>query len=246
MLADADPLSAYKVENGHFVHMVARPEGVPPPAAAGGAPSASAPEFRVPYYRAMGGEPGPRPPTGGGGLSDRLLMGMGAPATTATAAATTGAAERAQGHNNNTSGIDNAVLNAAAGLEQGDFLSNMLALGGGNGGGGGGGGGRAARAAGSPPLAMPQWNANGLAETVLGRRGSRGLQSRVGRRAGTGAGGDDNRTEQGAVEGEPANLEHVRQGLLTLHTLLSGTASSRRREVLESSSDGVGAVRETS
>ncbi|CAN0569385.1 unnamed protein product, partial [Ectocarpus sp. 12 AP-2014] len=28
VLADADPLSAYKVENGHFVHMVARPEGV--------------------------------------------------------------------------------------------------------------------------------------------------------------------------------------------------------------------------
>ncbi|CAN0244135.1 unnamed protein product, partial [Ectocarpus sp. 12 AP-2014] len=111
----------------------------------------------------------------------------------------------------------------------------------GGGGGGGGGGGRAARAAGSPPLAMPQWNANGLAETVLGRRGSRGLQSRVGRPAGTGAGDDDNRVEQGAAEGEPANLEHVRQGLLTLHTLLSGTASSRRRQVLDSFSDGVGA-----
>ncbi|CAN0550469.1 unnamed protein product, partial [Ectocarpus sp. 12 AP-2014] len=47
--------------------------------------------------------------------------------------------------------------------------------------------------------------------------------------------------EQGAAEGEPANLEHVRQGLLTLHTLLSGTASSRGRQVLDSSSDGVGA-----
>ncbi|CAB1111789.1 unnamed protein product [Ectocarpus sp. CCAP 1310/34] len=88
---------------------------------------------------------------------------------------------------------------------------------------------------------MPQWNANGLAETVFGRRGSRGLQSRVGRPAGTGAGGDDNRVEQGAAEGEPASLEHVRQGLLTLHTLLSGTASSRRRQVLDSSSDGAGA-----
>ncbi|CAM9650484.1 unnamed protein product, partial [Ectocarpus sp. 13 AM-2016] len=109
------------------------------------------------------------------------------------------------------------------------------------GGGGGGGGGRPARPAGSLPPAMPQWNANGLAETVLGRRGSRGLQSRVGRPAGTGAGGDDNRGEQGAAEGEPVNLEHVRQGLLTLHTLLSGTASSRRRQVLDSSSDGVGA-----
>ncbi|CAN0273267.1 unnamed protein product, partial [Ectocarpus fasciculatus] len=252
VLADEDPLSAYKVENGHFVHMVARPEGVPPPSAAtaAAAPSASAPEFRVPSYRAMGGDPGLRPPTGGGGLSDRLLMGMGAPATTAAAAAAapaTAAAERGQGrnnnhNNNNNNGIDNAVLNAAAGLEQGDFLSNMLALGGGNGGGGGAGGagGRAARAAGSPPPAIPQWNANGLAETLLGRRGSRGLQSRAGRPAGTGAGGDDNRVEQGAVEGEPASLEHVRQGLLTLHTLLSGTASSRRLP-LEFSSDGVGA-----
>lgn len=43
----------------------------------------------------------------------------------------------------------------------------------------------------------------------------------------------DLRSPQGAAVGDGgggANLEHVRQGLLTLHTLLSGTTSRRRRE----------------
>ncbi|CAN0554599.1 unnamed protein product, partial [Laminaria digitata] len=34
VLADAETLSTYKVESGHYVHMVARPQGVPPPASA--------------------------------------------------------------------------------------------------------------------------------------------------------------------------------------------------------------------
>lgn len=207
--------------------MVARPEGVPPPAPAHDAARSASPSNAAPAATAAAGG-AHRADTFGGGLSrvisDRLLMGMGGPAA-AAANAPSGAAGSTQarhGHNNN--GVDNALLNAAAGLEQGDFLSNMLALGGD---GGGGGRGRGARA----PLRAPR-NPPAADGLVGGRRGARGQQG-GGRTAATagspllGRGGDAE--QQGGGDGG-ANLEHVRQGLLTLHTLLSGTASRTRAE----------------
>eukprot|EP00903_Cladosiphon_okamuranus_P005527 g5505.t1 len=207
VLADTEPLSAYKVEDGHFVHMVARPEGVPaaaPPAAAGAGAGALREELRNQVADRNADIPGLEAEVAeaerifghGGGLSDRLLMGMGG-----------------GGGGGGTRGRD-AFLNAAAGQEQGDFLSNMLPSQRRDGGGGGGGGGRV-----------------GQADTALPRRSVRGQ--------GTGGGGraadhGDLRHHDGQdapADDVGTNLEHVRQGLLTLHTLLSGIASRRRQEL---------------
>lgn len=251
VLADAEPLSAYKVEDGHFVHMVARPEGVHPaaspldPARAG---SSQAAGNAVP---AAGAAAGGAPQTGGqlhraGGLSERLLMGTGTPAGASTGATAAGgggtaaaAAAGAQARQGRTHGIDHALLNAAAGLEQGDFLSNMLALGGDGGGRGAGVG--ATRAA----LRAPR---NPLADGLVGgRRVSRGQQG--GGRSATaaaaspllGRGGDAEQQGVGGSGGS-VSLEHVRQGLLTLHTLLSGTATRTLRRQPESSAGSPVAV----
>ncbi|CAM9476222.1 unnamed protein product [Scytosiphon promiscuus] len=232
VLADAEPLSTYKVESGHFVHMVARPEGLPPPASAQDAPrSATSNAGNAAPAAAAGGsaaDGAQRTDAFGAGLtrviSDRLLMGMGALSAPNAPAAPGRAAGRRQGRHGHNHGMDNALLNAAAGLEQGDFLSNMLALG------GDGGGGRAEAAGGTrASRGIPR---NPLPDGLVGgRRGARGVRSAaVAATAASPLLGRGADAEQQGALGGGANLEHVRQGLLTLHTLLSGTTASRTRQ----------------
>lgn len=167
--------------------------------------------------------PNARPVLRSGTLGERLLMGMGMPvfgqgegggAAQAARAGATGA-----GRGNGGVEAENALLNAAAGLESGDFLSNMLGLGDGAGGG-------LAAAAQTPRGARALWNTGEGGRPTRGQGRDGGAGSGRGARgaaaAGTSAGG------RGTGADGRVDLEHVRQGLLTLHTLLSGTTSRRR------------------
>ena len=204
------------MEDGHFVHMVARPEGVPAAAPAAARASsfqelrnqfadrnAAHPDLEAEYAEAE------RILGHGGGLSDRLLRGGGGGGGGGVVA-DGGARDR------------DAFLNAAAGLEQGDFLSNMLLPRRRDGGGRG-----------------SQVERMGQADTALTRHGVRGhggggrlaaAAAAAAARAGEHESARQDGHDATAIDGG-TNLEHVRQGLLTLHTLLSGTASRRRQEL---------------
>ena len=213
VLADAEPLSTYKVEDGHYVHMVARPQGVPPPltsATVGPSATGDGHASQAATGTPVGTRPVLRAATGARAertLGERLLMGMGVPPF----AQGEGGGGLQQG--GRPAGIaavggggDAEVNNAAEALGSGDFLSNMLGLGTDN--------------------AHPQ---NGARTGWTEGRGTRG-QRRDGASGGTAAAG-------GGAGGQP-DLEHVRQGLLTLHTLLSG--STARREEAQERSAGAG------
>lgn len=242
VLADDELLSTYKVENGHFVHMVARPRGVPSPASTSAGPSYDHGTRRA---TVDGADPTAGAPDGAraGTLGQRLLMGMGLPvfASGEGGGGGGGAVHAAQQAGRATGGAagafgatggfeaDNTLLNAAAtGLDGGQFLSNMLGLAGGGGGGGGGGRG------GLAGVNVPTAPLDAMLNSLGGRAAARGPRREGVAVSGVGTRGDPAAGGAGAGVGGDAggpgrDLEHVRQGLLTLHTLLSGTASGRRR-----------------
>lgn len=235
-MADTEPLSAYKVENGHFVHMVARPQGVPAPNPPSGVASSAH------------GEGSDRPRSvlrPRGMLGERYVSGLGVPLLaqgqgrgngTAQAAARAGALRARAGLGGSGGGgiaaaadAENAHLNAAVGAEGGDVMSNILGMAdrAGNG---------LASAGQTPQGTRAFWN-------PLEARGARGH----GREAAVAAGAARAAAAAGANAGirgtsgtgSQGDLEHVRQGLLTLHTLLSGATNRTRR-----SAASVGAWRE--
>lgn len=230
---DTEPLNTYKVENGHSLHMVARPLGAPlssPPASNTASATTTAAGSTNNETNHATNNAGAR----AGTLGQRLLMGMGVPAFAGQAVpAGAGVAGIGVGGGGNGSDADNALLNAAAGLDGGQFLSNMLGL-------AGAGTGSGLGAAAQTPQAS-LWNG-------LEGRGTRGTGRETAPAAGgvAAAGGGDEDGEEGQTD-----LEHVRQGLLTLHTLLSGTSNGRRQrgEVVAptgGNSSGVAAISPTS
>lgn len=211
-MADTEPLSTYKVEDGHFVHMVARPPGVPAPSTMNSGAAAGS-FFNGDSQATLGAStiphplPVPRPRAAARGertLGEHLLMGMGLP-------------HFAHGEGGGDVDGENVHANVGGGMGSGNFLSDILALG--------------------------TENARPLPRT----RGARGHRRVVGSVAhgGTGSAAALNGSGGGGGQGlgadGQADMEHVRQGLLTLHTLLSG--SIVRRE--EAQSQAMGAEGET-
>lgn len=204
----------YKVESGHYVHMVARPRGIPPASATGNSSTSAGVAGGVGGAASANSRTVPRPTN----LSDRLLMGMGMPGF---AQADGRAGTPAEGNRIGGTDTDNALLAAAAGLDDGNFLSSMLGLG------NGAAGGQAAAAGQQTQGARALWN------SVEERRvrdvrpgGSAGGGRGAMAAGGTGSSGAEAGAEAGA-EGQ-TGLEHVRQGLLTMHTLLSGMSRRSR------------------
>lgn len=227
LLVDADTLSTYKVEDGHCLHLVARPLGTQLAQAA--SPNASASSAvgmagspaatTAPAAGAAGSENSSQMANEdtntanarAGTLGQRLLMGMGVPVEHAGSAAAGGAVHGG----GSGGGVDTALLNAAAGLDGGQLLSNVLGLAG-----AGAAMGSGAGAGGASGNAGPGWNGlEGRAARAQGREAGAGHGARG---VGGGGGGGEDRDE-----GLQTDLEHVRQGLLTLHTLLSGTTNRR-------------------
>lgn len=213
-MADTEPLSTYKVEDGHFVHMVARPPGVPAPSTMNAGATAGS-STNGDSQATLGAStvppplPVPRPRAAARGertLGEHLLMGMGLP-------------HFAQGEGGGDVEGENVHANAGGGIGSGNFLSDILALG--------------------------TENARPLPRT----RGARGHRRVVGSVSHGGAGsaaassGSGTGGQGSGADGQ-ADMEHVRQGLLTLHTLLSG--SIVRREEAQSQAMGAeGETRET-
>lgn len=154
-------------------------------------------------------------------LGQRLLMGMGVPMTAG--------GEQNRSGGNAGGNVGDPTLMSAAGLDGGQFLTNMLGLAGAGGASAGAGGGTLGDLLTSSPTQHPQalWNA-------IEGRATRGQSRPATAATGGGARGavDTDESEGGGrADGEDGqtDLEHVRQGLLTLHTLLSTTRRRSRR-----------------
>lgn len=221
-MVDAEPLSTYKVEDGHFLHMVARPVGAQVQLDGSPNNAASSPVRASPAMPAN--ENGNRTTANettttnqrAETLGQRLLMGMGVPMVGPTVPSGAGGATTGAGAGN---GVETALLNAATGLDDGQLLSNMLGL--------AGAGATTGTAGTHTQQDRSLWNgAEGRAVRAQARETGAGVTP-----GGSTVGGPRRAGAAGREEGDDpsqTDLEHVRQGLLTMHTLLSGTNNTRR------------------
>lgn len=220
VLVDSESLSTYKVESGHSLHMVARPPGFVPPSATSPSTGAAATNNEATNPAAATNAAGAR----AGTIGQRLLMGMGVPPALGQGAGTGAGGAGATAAN--AAGLvaefqDNpGVFNGEA------FLSNILGLAGAGGGAAGGGGTLDDMIAAQMPQPQSLWNpvegrgARGASTREATAAAHAGGAARGGAAAHVARGGDREAVEEGQM-----GLEHIRQGLLTLHTLLSGTAT---------------------
>lgn len=230
VLVDSESLSTYKVETGHSLHMVARPRGFVPPSSETSAAAGVAANTQA--NQAANRPAATAASARAGALGQRVLMGMGMGVPAFGQGGVTGAGGgMTAGVAGNPAGLGVSEFQGNPGDLTGDnFLSNMLGLASGAAGGAAGSGGGIDLIAGQ--LSQPQNSVTGAVEP----RGARALGGRDAAATGApahasagalGGGAATAHAHRGsggreAEEEGQLGLEHIRQGLLTLHTLLSG------------------------
>lgn len=237
VLVDSESLSTYKVETGHSLHMVARPRGFVPPSSE--APTATGVAANNETNQTANRPAATAASARAGALGQRVLMGMGMGVPAFGQGGVTGVGGGVTaGVAGNPASLGVSEFQGNAGDLTGDnFLSNMLGLASGAAGGAAGSGGGIDLIAGQ--MSQPQNSATGAAEPrgarAAGGRDAAAAGAPAPANAGTLGGGAGTAHAQRGGGGREAEeegqlgLEHIRQGLLTLHTLLSGLETRNER-----------------